>query len=77
MFGDSDTLVIYFWMYGPERERAVPDVHVPSSAPWTFPPGTSCKRVPIAIVGRSPIERQLAFKRERGLAQPRVLCDDE
>ena len=28
LFGDKQTLVIYSYMFGPKRERAVPDVHV-------------------------------------------------
>lgn len=65
MFGDSDTLVIYFWMYGPERERPCP-MCTSFVGSLDVPARDIVQRVPIAIVGRSPIERQLAFKRERG-----------
>ena len=65
LFGGHDTLFTYFWMFGPERARpcpmctsfvgsfdhAVPDIE---------------QRLAIAIVGRSPVARQLAFARERG-----------
>lgn len=65
MFGDSDTLVIYFWMYGPERERPCP-MCTSFVGSLDLPAQDIMQRVPIAIIGRSPIERQLAFKRERG-----------
>ena len=29
LFGDKETLVAYSYMYGPERDAALPDVHVP------------------------------------------------
>ncbi len=65
MFGDSDTLVVYTWMYGPQRERPCPMC----TALLGGLDGTArdiAQRVPIAIVGRSTIERQMAFKTERG-----------
>ena len=65
MFGDSDTLVIYFWMYGPERERPCP-MCTSFVGSLDMPARDILQRVPVAIIGRSPIERQLAFKRERG-----------
>ena len=65
MFGDCDTLVTYFWMYGPERERPCP-MCTSFVGALDLPARDIMQRVPIAIIGRSPIERQLAFKRERG-----------
>ncbi|MEA3012699.1 MAG: hypothetical protein QOD42_1244 [Sphingomonadales bacterium] len=65
LFGRHDTLFTYFWMYGPERARPCPmctsfvgslDIPVPDVE----------QRLAIAIVGRSPVARQLAFARERG-----------
>ena len=76
MFGGSDTLVTYFWMYGPERERPCP-MCTSFVGSLDLPARDIMQRVPIAIIGRSPIARQLAFKRERGLAQPEILCDGE
>jgi predicted dithiol-disulfide oxidoreductase (DUF899 family) len=63
LFGPHDTLFAYFWMYGSERERACPmctsfvgslDIPVPDIE----------QRVALAIIGRSPVERQLAFARD-------------
>ena len=65
MFGASDTLVIYFWMFGPERERPCP-MCTSFVGSLDLPARDILQRVPVAIIGRSPIERQLAFKRERG-----------
>lgn len=65
MFGSSPTLVVYTWMYGPHRQRPCPMC----SAFLASLDGEARdieQRVPLAIVGRGPIERQLAVKRERG-----------
>jgi predicted dithiol-disulfide oxidoreductase (DUF899 family) len=65
LFGRHDTLFAYFWMFGPERPRPCPmctsfvgslDVPLPDIE----------QRLALAIVGRSPVARQLAFARERG-----------
>jgi predicted dithiol-disulfide oxidoreductase (DUF899 family) len=66
LFGRHDTLVTYFWMFGPDRERPCPmctsflgSIDIPSI--------DISERIAIAVIGRSPVERQLAFARERGL----------
>lgn len=65
LFGAHDTLLTYFWMFGPERARPCPmctsfvgslDVPLPDIE----------QRLAVAIVGRSPVARQLAVARERG-----------
>ncbi|MDO9336498.1 MAG: DUF899 family protein [Caulobacter sp.] len=65
LFGDHDTLVTYFWMYGPQRERPCPMcTNLLGSVN-----GNSAdikQRVALKILGRSPVERQLAFAQERG-----------
>jgi predicted dithiol-disulfide oxidoreductase (DUF899 family) len=65
LFGAHDTLVSYFWMYGPERERPCPMCTAFVGA-LDIPARDIEQRVAFAVIGRSPIERQLAFKRERG-----------
>lgn len=65
LFGDSDTLVTYLWMYGPKRERPCPMCTALLGA-LDGNAADIAQRVPLAIIGRSPIERQLAFKAERG-----------
>jgi len=65
LFGGRDTLVAYFWMYGPERPRPCPmctnllgplDANAPDIE----------QRVALVVLGRSPVERQIAFAQERG-----------
>jgi predicted dithiol-disulfide oxidoreductase (DUF899 family) len=65
LFGDKDTLVVYNWMYGPARKRPCPMC----TAFLSSLDGNADhirQRVALAIVGLSPIERQIAFKVERG-----------
>ena len=65
LFGRHDTLVSYFWMYGPERERPCP-----MCANWLGAVDGNAndiqQRVALKIFGRSPVERQRAFAAERG-----------
>lgn len=65
IFGQHDTLVTYFWMYGPQRERPCP-MCTALLAGLDGPARDISQRVAIAVIGRSPVERQLAFARERG-----------
>lgn len=65
LFGEHDTLVSYFWMYGPERERPCP-----MCANWLGSVDGNAndirQRVAFKVFGRSPVERQKAFALERG-----------
>jgi predicted dithiol-disulfide oxidoreductase (DUF899 family) len=65
LFDDKDALVIYFWMYGPQRERPCP-----MCTNWLGSVNGNAadirQRVALKIIGRSPVERQLAFAAERG-----------
>jgi len=65
LFGDHDTLITYIWMYGPQRERPCPMCTSLVGA-FDIPARDITQRVSLAIIGRSPIARQIAFKRERG-----------
>ena len=65
LFGRHDTLVTYFWMYGPERERPCP-MCTSFLGSIDIPSRDIAQRVAIAAIGRSPVARQLAFARERG-----------
>ena len=65
LFGTRETLVTYFWMYGPERERPCPMCTAFLGA-LDIPARDLMQRVALAVIGRSPVERQLAFARERG-----------
>jgi len=65
LFGKHDALVTYFWMYGPQRERPCP-----MCTNWLGAVNGNAadikQRVALKILGRSPVERQLAFAVERG-----------
>lgn len=65
LFGEHDALVTYFWMYGPERERPCPMcTNMLGSLNGN---GADIKQnAALKILGRSPVERQMAFAQERG-----------
>jgi predicted dithiol-disulfide oxidoreductase (DUF899 family) len=65
LFGRRDTLFAYFWMYGPERDRPCP-MCTSFVGSLDIPAPDIDQRLALAIVGRSPVARQLAFARERG-----------
>ncbi|HTU99648.1 MAG TPA: DUF899 family protein [Luteitalea sp.] len=65
MFGRHDTLVSYFWMYGPQRKRPCP-MCTSLLGSLDIPARDLDQRVALAVIGRSPVSRQLAFARERG-----------
>ena len=65
MFGHHDTLVTYFWMYGPQRERPCP-MCTSLLGSLDIPAIDLVQRISLAVIGRSPVARQLAFARERG-----------
>jgi len=65
LFGDKDTLFVYSWMYGPKRARPCPMC----TALLSSLDGNADhirQRAAMAVVALSPIERQVAFKVERG-----------
>lgn len=65
LFGEHDTLVSYFWMYGPQRKRPCP-----MCTNWLGAVNGNgmdiAQRVSLKIFGRSSLERQMAFAAERG-----------
>jgi predicted dithiol-disulfide oxidoreductase (DUF899 family) len=65
LFGAHDTLVTYFWMYGPQRQRPCP-MCTNLLGPLDANAADISQKVALKILGRSPVERQLAFARERG-----------
>ena len=65
LFGRHDTLVTYFWMYGPERARPCP-MCTSLLGTLDMPVRDIEQRVAFAVIGRSPVSRQLGFARERG-----------
>jgi len=65
LFGKHDTLVSYFWMFGPQRPRPCPMCTAFLDA-FDRPSRSITQRVGFVVIGRSPVARQLAFARERG-----------
>src|SRR5580704_9421825 len=65
LFGDKDTLVIYSMMFGPQRERGCPMCTAMLSS-WEGTARNLRERVALAVTARSPIERLVGFKEERG-----------
>lgn len=65
LFGEHDTLITYFWMYGPQRARPCP-----MCTNWLGGVNGNAvdikQRAALKIIGRSPVERQTAFALERG-----------
>lgn len=65
LFGNHDTLAIYTYMFGPERQRPCPMC----TAMLGGLAGNAAdirQRMALAVVARAPIDRLLAFKQERG-----------
>jgi predicted dithiol-disulfide oxidoreductase (DUF899 family) len=65
LFGDKQTLVTYSYMFGPQRERPCPMCTSLLGA-WNGEARDIQQRVALAVIARSPLERLLAFKQERG-----------
>jgi predicted dithiol-disulfide oxidoreductase (DUF899 family) len=65
LFGDRQSLVVYSYMFGPQRVRPCPMCTSLLSA-WDGEARDIGQRVALAVVARSPIERLVAFKNERG-----------
>jgi len=65
LFGDKNTLVTYFWMYGPQRPRPCPMCTNLLGA-LNGNAADIKQRVALKVLGRSPVDRQYAFAQERG-----------
>lgn len=74
MFADKQTLVVYTYMYGPQRERPCPMCTSLLSA-WDGEAQDIGQRIALAIVARSPIERLAAFRKQRGWRNLRLYSD--
>ena len=74
LFAGKDTLVVYSYMFGPQREKPCPMCTSLLSA-WDGQVPDITQRVALAVIARSPIERLVAFKRERGWHYLPLFCD--
>jgi len=74
LFGDKQTLVVYSYMFGPQRARPCPMCTSLLGA-WDGEARDMEQRIALAVVARSPIERLAAFKRERGWRHLKLYSD--
>ncbi len=74
LFGDKQTLAVYSYMYGPQRARPCP-MCTSLMAAWDGESLDVEQRIALVMVARSPIERLLAVKKERGWQHLRLYSD--
>lgn len=68
LFGDKDTLVIYSFMFGPQRKAPCP-MCTSMIGSWEGKIEDIRQRVAVAVIARSSIERLLQWKIDRGWKQ--------
>jgi predicted dithiol-disulfide oxidoreductase (DUF899 family) len=76
LFGDRDTLVVYSYMFGAQREAPCP-MCTSFMAGFDHKIGDIRQRVGIAFTARSPIDRLVAAKRAQGWAHVPVFSDTD
>ena len=74
LFAGKQTLAIYSFMYGPKRAQPCPMCTSLMSA-WDGQSPDVEQRIALVMVARSPIERLLALKKERGWRHFRIYSD--
>lgn len=74
LFGDKDTLIIYNYMFGPERQNPCPSCTSYMST-WEGKMADIEQLVSFVMMARSPIERLIAAKQARGWTRLRVFSD--
>jgi predicted dithiol-disulfide oxidoreductase (DUF899 family) len=75
LFGGKQTLALYNFMFGPQRERPCPMCTSLLSA-WDGEAPDIEQHIALAVVARSPIERLVAFKKERGWKNLKLYSDE-
>jgi predicted dithiol-disulfide oxidoreductase (DUF899 family) len=74
LFGDKQTLVVYSYMFGPQRERPCP-MCTNLLGPFDANAADIEQNVSLAVVARSPIDKLKAWKAERGWRHLRLVSD--
>jgi predicted dithiol-disulfide oxidoreductase (DUF899 family) len=74
LFGDKQSLAIYSYMFGPQRERPCPMCTNLLGA-LEGNAADIQQRMALAVVARSPIKRLITWKRERGWTNLRLYTD--
>jgi predicted dithiol-disulfide oxidoreductase (DUF899 family) len=65
LFGDKDALIVYSYMFGPQRERPCP-MCTNLLGPLDANAADLEQKVALAVIARSPVEKLIAFKAARG-----------
>ncbi|MEO7887590.1 MAG: DUF899 family protein [Polaromonas sp.] len=74
LFGGKQTLAVYSYMFGPQRKQPCPMCTSLLSA-WDGCAADVGQRISLLAIARSPIERLLAFRKERGWQHLRIYSD--
>ena len=74
LFGDKPTLLVYSYMFGPERERPCP-MCTANLGPLDQNAKDLEQHIALAVVARSPLEKLLAVKQERGWRDLKLYTD--
>ena len=74
LFGDKQSLAVYSFMFGPQRERPCPMCTNLLGA-LDGNAADIGQRLALAVVARSPIERLVAWKKERGWKNLQLYTD--
>ena len=74
LFGDKETLIVYSYMFGPHRERPCP-MCTNLLGGWEGNGADIQQKVALAIVARSPIEKLIKWKKERGWKHLQLYSD--
>lgn len=74
LFAGKQTLIAYGFMFGPQRERPCPMCTNLLDA-WDGNAEDVDQRASLVVIARSPIERLVAWKRERGWKHLRLYSD--
>ena len=74
LFGDKDTLIIYSYMFGPQRKNPCPSC-TSYMATWDGKMPDIEQRAAFVMMARSPIERLIEAKKARGWTRLKVYSD--
>ncbi|MEH2625935.1 putative dithiol-disulfide oxidoreductase (DUF899 family) [Bradyrhizobium sp. AZCC 1719] len=74
LFGDKQTLVIYSYMFGPQREQLCP-MCTSFMSTWEGKLPDVEQRIAFVFVARSPIARLIEAKKARGWTRHRIYSD--
>ena len=74
LFGDKQALVVYSYMFGPNRERPCPMCTSLLSA-WDGEAQDIEQNVALAVIVQSPLEKVLAFTKARGWRNLKLYSD--